>query len=240
MLKVRAVLWSTALACALAAAAASAASAFPGPYYHVAGVKIGSTHKAATVTIKPGTTIKMKTTHLGVAVEIVCKAVKAEEAVVFNNTLQGETETKDLAFSECSVATPAGCTVTGGGFASKPVYSYLDYETNPEPNRTKITTYFRPTSGTEFAAVELGGTLCAGTYKVVGSVVSNNAPERAEVASLELSFPNPAITQTWDTVAGPEFKEFKAGLEVEGKTLTMIGTLVAKLASGEKIGVFDE
>jgi hypothetical protein len=240
MSKVKAMLLSAVVVCVLGVAP-SVASAFPGPFYHVAGAKIGSTAKELTISIKSGTTMKLNTEHLGIAIEAVCKAVKAETAVFFNASLQGESEMKSLVFGECTVAKPAaGCSVTGGGFTTRPIYSFLDYETNPEPNRTKITTYFRPTKEEEFAVVQLGGLLCSGTYKVTGSVVANNSPERTEAKELELTFPSTPITRTWDTVAGEKFKEYSAGLEIEKKPAVLSGSIIANMVSGEKFGVYDE
>jgi hypothetical protein len=240
MSKVKA-MWMSAIVVCVLGVAPSIASAFPGPFYHVEGTKIGSTPKELAINIKSGGTMKLNTEHAGIAIEAVCKSAKAETATFFNASLQGESEMKSLIFGECTVAKPSvGCSVTGGGFSTRPIYSFLDYETNPEPTRTKITTYFRPTKEEEFAVVQLGGLLCSGTYKVTGSVVANNSPERSEAKEQELTFPSTPITRTWDTVAGSKFKEYSAGLEIEKKSAVLSGSVIASMVSGEKFGVYDE
>ncbi len=242
MSKARILLLSLTITCALGAVAASTAAAFPGPFYHVEGAKINATPKAASVVIKPGTTVKLLTEYRGLAVEAVCKAVSSEGAVFFNASLQGESEMTKLTFSECTVITPSVCSIVGGKFSTVAVYSYLDYEKNPEPTRTAITEYFRPKSGSVFAEVPLEGRFCLApsVLKVNGQAVAKISPERGEAKEVELNFPNPAIKSTWDTVAGNKFQEYSAGMELEGKPATLVATVIAKMATGEKFGAYDE
>jgi hypothetical protein len=244
MSKVKVALLSIVVAGALGAVTATVAAAFPGPFYYVEKAKVGGSgaSKAVNIAIKPGTTVKLLTEYSNFAVEAVCKAVKAEGAVFYNATFQGESEMTKLTFSECTVIKPSICKIVGGTFSTVGVYSYLDYEKNPEPTRTPITQYFRPKSGSVFAEVPLEGRFCLApsVLKVKGTAVANVSPERKEAKEAELTFPNPPITRTWDTVAGNKFAEYSAGMELEGKPAILVGTVIATMTTGEKFGAFDE
>ncbi|HEV3320083.1 MAG TPA: hypothetical protein VG053_10235 [Solirubrobacteraceae bacterium] len=197
--------------------------------WHVNGSKL-ETGQEKTLTSKAKSAQVLKTTVIGVKVEIKCTEVSTAGAKIIGGVPGTSTETVE--YKSCTVAKPSGCTIKGGTITTKPLKDEIVEGVGTSAGKALV--LFAPVAGKVFAEPKLeGGFLCL-SLAVEGSVLAEAIPQKEEVEAGVLKF-EPANGKEAKNSKGETTKD---GLTVSGGAATVTGEVETKLSPVEKFGVF--
>lgn len=197
--------------------------------WHVNGSKLEA-GKEKTLVSKALNAQVLKTTVIGVKVEIKCTEVSTTGAKIIGGIPGTSTETVE--YKGCTVAKPAGCSIKGGTITTNPLKDEIVEGVGTSAGKALI--LFSPVTGKVFAEPKLeGGFLCL-SLAVEGSVMAEVIPQKEEVEMGMLKF-EPANGKEAKNSKGETTKD---GLTVSGNAATVTGEIETKLSPAEKFGVF--
>ncbi len=209
----------------LAAAQASAIEFL----WKVNGSKL-ETGQEKTLTSKAKGAQVLKTTVIGVKVEIKCTEVSTAGAKIIGGMPGTSSETVE--YKGCTVAKPSGCTVKGGTITTNPLKDEIVEGVGTSAGKALV--LFAPVTGKVFAEPKLEGGLLCLSLAVEGSVLAEANPQKEEVETGVLKF-EPANGKESKNSKGETKKD---GLTVSGSASTVTGEVETKLSPAEKFGVF--
>jgi hypothetical protein len=169
---------------AMSAVAAASALAVNGPYYKVAGARLGSgsTHP---VKVKASVEYKLKGTIFGVTVTTKCKSLTLNPgAVIVGSAVGTAGSSKEiLEYGECSVENNgSSCKVEKSEVKTKEVTNTLAYSSSAKTG--KLLTAFVPVSPNVFVTIKYEGTCNTKEVTVEGSAVAEDLNGKGEVISV--------------------------------------------------------
>jgi hypothetical protein len=201
-----------------------------GPYWHVNGSRLEAGAKQVKMQLKGS--IVLKSAKLGVEVE--CKSSGSEGATIEGNgAAQGQDKGR-LSLSSCKVLKPEKECLVAEPIVTKPLKSYLAFNEGAQQN---IVDVFEPTEGTTLTELKFSGKGCgilAGSQPLKGSVAASVVPKGSESQEYLFEFPATAIT-----TIKHEGTEKTVGLTISSNPATLSAAFGARLATGEKWGVFE-
>jgi hypothetical protein len=197
--------------------------------WKVNGKTLESGQEKTLISKAKGTQV-LKTSVIGVKVEIKCTEVKTEGAKIIGGKPGTSTETVE--YKGCTVAKPSGCKIAGETIKTNPLKDEIVEGVGSSAGKALI--LFKPVSGETFAEPKLeGGFLCL-SLAVDGSVLAEANPQKEEVTTGTLKF-EPAEGKKYKNSKG---EEKSAGLTVSGSASTVTGEVETSLSPSEKFGVF--
>lgn len=197
--------------------------------WHVNGSKLEA-GKEKTLVSKALNAQVLKTTVIGVKVEIKCTEVSTAGAKIIGGIPGTSTETVE--YKSCTVAKPAGCTIKGGTITTNPLKDEIVEGVGTSAGKALV--LFSPVTGKVFAEPKLeGGFLCL-SLAVEGSVLAEAVPQKEEAETGILKF-EPANGKESKGSGGETRKD---GLTVSGSASTVTGEVLTKLSPVEKFGIF--
>lgn len=197
--------------------------------WKVNGKTLGSKEEKE-LTTKAKTTQVLKTSVLGVAVEIKCTEVKTAGAKIIGGTPGTSSETVE--YTGCTVAKPSGCKIKGEAITTKALKDEIVEGVGASKGKALI--LFTPKEGETFAEPKLEGGLLCLSVAVKGSVLAEPLPQKEEATTGVLKF-EPAEGKKY---INSKKEEKAAGLKVGSSTATDSGEVEIKLKPEEKFGVF--
>lgn len=256
--RIRVLLVSMLAVFAVSAVAADGAQAVTeGPFYKVAGKRLGA-GKKEEIKVKQNGNQVLK---VG-ATTVTCTALKAKEGAegfIEGSTIgNGDKSEESLEYSGCNVTGMGTCTKTTGGLVTtkllEGIEGYGGKSAVPE-GTGKLLTLFKPKTGTEFAELTFEPAGCSGAAKVktkagctpacegiIGQDINGSGEElevglhETEALSGEVSFPA-SVGVIW-TESGSVLTSRGSGLEAFGAAATYTGKAVITLKNGKNWGVF--
>jgi hypothetical protein len=228
------------LALFIASGIATSTASAAGPYWHVAGTRLGQgVSKQVKLQAKGVTVLKGQVTGGLTSVVIECSNSYSEGATIEGQgNFQGQDKGR-VTFEQCTTAfKPAavGCKVVEP-IKTNQIKSYLAY--NPNSKQQKFIDVFEPQQGTGTNFVVLhfeGGAICPLTEApVTGAVAGELIPIEKEGQEGLLNFPETPIT----TIEHEQQKR-TIGLKFDFEPAIFSGAFGARLATNEQWGVFGQ
>jgi hypothetical protein len=230
---------------ALSALAATVAQAAEGPFYKVAGARLGAGEtKELKAKVK-----KEYVIHYNTSFEIIrCTAQKLEAGAKIIGSIGANPGTSEetISFEGCSqMGNGSPCEVENNKITTNLLTTKLVYATKERTG--KILILFKPVEGTVFATFKFTGSGCNFTTMAVEESVAAEVwsggkavevgIEPADVVANEVSFPEPSIKKVWVETAG-KLEEKKPVLKGFGGALEEVGRSAFTLAGEPKWGVY--
>jgi hypothetical protein len=202
-----------------------------GPYWYVGGSRLTSGTKQLNLQVKGAALFKSKV--VGVAATIECTKASSEGATLEGNGFAQGQDKGRLTFSTCHVST-AGC-VVAEPMTTVNTKSHL---VTFAGSQSKYADLFEPQQGEVLVTVNLVNgkeTKCAvvGEFPIKGTVAAEVVPKESESQEGLLNFPETPIEKVF-----LENKEKLVKLALGGEPAKFTGGFAAKLATGERFGVF--
>jgi hypothetical protein len=223
-------------ACMLVPAAATATEV---PFWSVAGSRLASGSKTATIGNVAGVKASLRSHIETTEVEIRCESEALKEGAIEGSEAKHagkasgtlELATCKLFLKEGEVfVEDAECTIPT--IKSNPLKGALWLEGKKGEGETTVAV-FEPKEA-PIAKIAINGCALEGAYSLTGSFAARLIPQNEEFEFIQLLSPETAIATVWRP-AGEE-GEAKAGLELEGNAATLQGEMKVELGSHE---VFD-
>jgi hypothetical protein len=218
------------------AASTASAEQNQGPYWRVAGSRLGQgMAKQVKLQAKSVTVLKGKVI-AGVAAVIECHRSESEGATIEGQgNFQGQDKGR-VFFEQCkTVFTPASpeCAVEEP-IRTNQIKSYLAY--NPNNNQQKFIDVFEPQQGNVFVKIKFVGKLCpVNEASVAGAVAGELIPIEKEGQEGLLNFPETPIT-----TIEHEHQRRTIGLKFALEPAVFSGAYGARLETNELWGVFGQ
>jgi hypothetical protein len=228
---------------AMSAIVATAAQAVEGPYFNVAGKRLGAgeTREVLAKVSKPYV-LKFSGAEVKCTAQKLASGAKIIGASAGNPGLTEQT----VKFEGCGVTgNGPGCEVKGGGFQTPPLLLTKGYSGN---RAGKVLGILKPKSGGAFATVQFVGSGCtvpSATVEgqIAGEAIVGGTPievgkEPPEAKSGELAFPSTPIKTVFEEKEEKVTEVKVAGLKVLGVSTTLEGSSSLTLAGEPLWGVY--
>ncbi len=217
------------------------------PYWTVAGKRLESGSKKATIKNRAGVETILHSKIGSTEVEIKCKAAVLAEGIIEGSTAKHDGKASGvLELSECHLwakegeafKEQTGCEVPS--FKSGKLAGALWLEGTKVSGGSIAVLVFEPKELTEgkplIAKVVVSKEGCAykGTYALEGSFAARLLPQNEEFTYTVWNLPATAITTVWHPAS--EENEATIGLKLESKAASLQGELKPELESKEKFG----
>jgi len=219
------------IASGIAASTASAGQP-EGPYWHVAGSRLGQGVSKQIKLQAKGVTI-LKGSDLGVGVVIECHNSYTEGATIEG---QGNSQGQDKArfvFEQCKTVVKGLTCVVTEPIRTNQLKSYLAY--NPNSKQQKFIDVLEPQQGSVFVVLHFKGFACPESAPVEGAVAGEIIPVEKEVQEGLLYAPEVPITEIEH-----EHQRRTIGLKFAEEPSVFSGAYGARLATNEQWGVFGQ
>jgi hypothetical protein len=208
---------------------AASTSSAAGPYWRVNGSRLEKGSQAIKLQNKGALVLKSEISTTPIT--ITCNRSISEASNIEGNLTNQGLDKGHISYTSCK-SSVTNCEVVEPVTTSE-TKSYLAIAAT----QTKIVDVFEPTTGEAFTTITLKGGTCllAGPHEVKGSVAAEIIPAGVENQEGLMVFPSTPIKKVKHE--GTEIT--LVALTLGAKEATFAGVYGARLASGEKFGVFE-
>lgn len=234
MLKTRVALLGV-LALFIASGIASSTASATGPFWHVAGAKLGQGEaKQVKIQAKLNPILVSEVKAFGIKIKIECHNSYGEGITIENSNIQGQDKGR-IVFEQCkTIFNPEEVCKVVEPIKTNQLKSFLAF--NPNSKQQKFVDVFEPQQGTKFVTLHFEGTGCLVPEAAVeGAVAGEIVPIEKESQELLLDFPEKPIEEIVH-----QQQTRKIGLVFAGEPAVFDGAYGARLATNQLWGVFGQ